>query len=271
MDNLINKYSKEIADKLGNNLEALILVGSYAREEEIEGISDIEFWVVVKDLGKAKKLKFDSNVSLGFTTRSHLRRLKPYIFTIEVKKFGKVLHGNKDILNFIPDYSYEDIDPIDGFVLLNNRLVEQIILLNKIESDQKINQYDFDKGYVQLVNSLLVLNKQYRSIYPEKLEEFRKLNINNVSLKNEIEGAFASIKQPSKLPVNKNEAMVKWLELREYFRNIWLEEKKLFRRLIFKPLHFFIYLKALNIYFSDKYKNKQLRDSVIANWERFIK
>lgn len=271
MDNLISKYSKEIVNKLGDNLEALILVGSYSREEEIEGLSDIEFWAVVKDLGKAKKLKFDSNVSLGLTTRSHLGRLKPYIYTIEVKKFGKVLHGDKDILNFIPDYSYEDIDSIDGFVLLNNRLVELLILLNKIESDQKINQYDFDKGYVQLVNSLLVLNKKYRGIYPEKLEEFRKLNINNVSLRNRIEGAFASIKQHSELPVNKNEAMVKWLELREYFRNIWLEEKRLLKRLIFKPLHFFIYRKASNIYFSDKYRNKQLRNSIIANWERFIK
>ncbi|MFA4932986.1 MAG: hypothetical protein WC574_00930 [Candidatus Omnitrophota bacterium] len=271
MNELINKHSKEIVNKLGKNLESLILVGSYSREEEIEGLSDIEFWAVVKNLGRAKKPALDSNVSLGFTTRSHLRRLKPYIYTIEVKKFGKVLHGEKNILSLIPDYSYGDIDPIDGVILLNNRLVERLILLDKIENNQKINQYDFDKGYIQLVNSLLVLNKKYRSIYPEKLEEFRKLNINNVSLKNKIEGAFASIKQPSKLPVNKNEALVKWLELREYFRNIWLEEKRLLRRLIFKPLHFFIYRKASNIYFSDKYKNKQLRDSVIANWERFIK
>ena len=85
MDNLITKYSKEIVSKLGNNLEALILVGSYSREEEIEGLSDIEFWAVVKDLSKTNKPKLDNNVSLGFTTKDHLRRLKPYIYTIEVK------------------------------------------------------------------------------------------------------------------------------------------------------------------------------------------
>ena len=257
MMELINKYAKEIAGKLGEGLEALILVGSFSRGEGVEGVSDIEFWAVMKDLPKAEKPKLDSNVSLGFTTRKHLKRLKPYIYTVEVKKFGKVLYGDKDILKLIPDYSYEDIKPIDGFILLNNRIVEQLILLDKIENGQEVNQYEFDKGYIQLVNSLLALNKNYRSLYPEKLKEFRKISKNSYSgLLNKAEEAFASINNqrsgiasPPQTLAGRNDikcekALKKWLEVREHFKKVWLEEKGLFGKLMSKPLRFWIYYKA---------------------------
>lgn len=282
MIKLVNNYTKEIIKKLGDSVDTLILVGSFSRGEEAEGLSDIEFWAVVKDLSKTEKPKINNNVSLGFTTRKHLKKLKPYIYTLEVKKFGKVIFGDADILSLIPNYSYEDIRPIDGFILLNNRIVEQLILLNKIQSGQEVNQYEFDKGYIQLVNSLLVINRQYESLYPEKLKVFRKIyKGKDVGLLNKAEEAFASINHlqdaiasAPMVPhndVNPEEALKKWLELREYFRATWLEEKQLFCRLISKPLRFWVYYRASKLYFSDKHQNRTKRDNVIKNWEKFVK
>jgi len=280
MTELIDKYSSEIVSKLKDNLEALILVGSFSRGEGIEDLSDIEFWAVVKDLSKAEKPKLNDNASLGFTTRKHLKRLKPYIYTVEVKKFGKVLCGDKNILNLIPDYSFTDINPIDGFILLNNRLVEQLILLNKIEEAGKINQYEFDKAYVQLVNSLLVVNRSYKSLYPEKQEEFHKIfRNNNYAFLDKINVALTSIRQPSKNLVNKTEALNYWLEVREYFKKTWAEETKTLGKIKCwvnvlgsgRPEKFFIYQKASKLYFSDNYQNKESRNNIIKNWERLVK
>jgi len=273
----IDKYTKEITSKLGNNLEALILVGSYSRGESIEGGSDIEFWAVVKNL-TMKKPKIDKYITLGFTTRGHLKRLKPYIYTIEVKKYGKVLYGDKDILSLIPDYSFNDIDIIDGFILLNNRLIEQLILFNKIMNEESVSQYEFDKGYIQLVNALLIFDKKYRSLYPEKIEQFRRLNISNEQFRKRIEDTFISIKQPPEL-IDKSKALEKWMELREYFKFVWINELNGFKGIkgwlkiaaSGNPLRVFIYTKAAKLYFSQGYKNNKEKDVVIRRWEQFIK
>jgi hypothetical protein len=278
MDNLINKYSKEIVDKLENNLEALILVGSYSREEEIEGLSDIEFWAVVKDLSKANKPQLNNKVSLGFTTREHLQHLKPYIYTLEVKKYGKVVYGDENILNLIPDFSFEDIEPIDGFILLNNRIIEQLILLNKIEDNQIINQYDFDKGYIQLVNALLVLKKQYEGLYPEKLTAFRKIYKDDTLL-SRVELAFVSLDELARMVINKSDALKKWEELRGYFRKVYLDGMetlggfKCWLKLLAtgKPRRLFIYREAAALYFSQGNPDRKKRDSIIKQWERFVK
>lgn len=271
MRELIDRYARDITERLNGNLDALILVGSHARGEGIEGLSDIEFWAVVKDLGDAKKPHLDKNVYLGFTTRDRLTKLRPYIYTVEVRKFGKVLHGDKNIVSSIPDYSFEDIALVDGFRLLNNRIVEQLILLNRIENGEVVNQYDFDKGYIQLVNSILVLNGRYRSLYAEKLEEFRKLDKIDPGLRKKADEAFVSIKLVPLPEIDRDRALEKWLELREYFRMIWSKEKKLFSDLLNRPMRFWVYYMASRLYFSDKYQDRHKRDGIIRMWERFIR
>jgi len=278
MITLIDKYSKEIVSKLGDNLESLILVGSYSRGEEIEGLSDVEFLGVVKNVRDVGIVQNIREVTVNFTSKKHLKRLKPYIFTLELKKFGKVVFGDTNILNIVPDYDYKDIATIDGFILLNNRLVEQLILLNKIEDGQTINQYDFDKGYIQLVNSILVLKRQYKSLYPEKQEAFTNI-YQDKGLLSKTELAFASLEELSKKLIGKDEALKKWLELREYFRKIFLDEQKILGNLKCwvevlgsgRPIRVFIYRKAASLYFSDKYLNRVSRDHVIGMWEKFVK
>ena len=81
MDEIIRQYTEKIVKELKGNLEALILVGSFSRGEgkfyqnngKLELISDIEFWVVLKNKRKIiGKGTGEEKVTVGFTTRKHL-------------------------------------------------------------------------------------------------------------------------------------------------------------------------------------------------------
>lgn len=245
-----------LSNKLSANIEAVIMVGSFSRGEEIicnyngntKILSDLEFMLVSKPVsfdkmkaicqaqekeieGYLKKLGYDLKVSLGFTTRQHLKRFKPYIFTIETKKFGKVLWGDEKILDLIPNYSFEDIEPIDGFILLNNRIVEQLIIFERIKRGEGVHQYEINKGYIQIANSLLAFHRQYKSLYPEKKEVFSKLfpsidylNKKVPGLASKVENALDSLKNAAFEAISHEEFMRRWQELRDYFKEVWIYE-----------------------------------------------
>jgi len=237
-------------------VKAIVLVGSFSRNEAIfdqtkepvKFFSDIEFWVVAEPgafahiamkksvierelerrlLEKGYKVK----ISVGFTTVEHLKRLKPYIYTFEVKRYGKVLWGDGKILDNIPECSSENIDPLDGFILLNNRIVEQLMLLNNIERGKSIDQYEINKGYIQVVNSILAFKKRYRSMYPEKREAILKLFEEDTDLLGrmtcfiaKIEPIFDSLSGVQPKPLTKNGAMLEWRGLRKCFKQAWIYE-----------------------------------------------
>jgi len=309
-EELIRQETEDILRRLDGNIEALILLGSFARGEGIGGLSDIEFLGVVKNSKDIQK-KETKNITVKFTTANRLKRLKPYIFTLELKKYGKVLHGNKKVLDLIPGYTYDDIEPMDGFVLLNNRIVEQLILLQRIKSRESVNQYDFDKGYIQIVNSYLAFNKRYKSLYPEKREQFNRLYIGNSILKDRVNDAFSSIKGSQASKIGPREALNQWQELRKFFQEMWLYEAKVLcrhstpnsilslpglagrikgwlkvmisqeRRRLFSwkevirwffitSPQYLIYSDAASLYFSDDIDMEKL-DKVIEKWKTFVK
>jgi len=256
-DTVIKQCIKYIVDSVGaENIDALILVGSFSRGEgivaedngKLRWLSDLEFVAVVRVSAFARlrvqrvKLEngvenhinssgINTKVSLGFTTKKHLRKLKPYIFTIEMKKYGKVLWGDKSALEIIPDFSYTDIDPKDGFILLNNRIVEQLMLLDKIETGCPVYQYEIDKGYIQIVNSILAFKILYKSLYSEKKEAFFKiygkieyLKYIVPALEDRVRLAFASFKDLDIKPLSKEKALNEWKNLRSCIRSVWIYE-----------------------------------------------
>lgn len=315
---IVGRYAKQIVDKYSDYLEALILVGSFSREEEIvcenygksELLSDIEFLAVIQPghFGKIQKdfTASEHHVSLGFTTREHLKRFRPYIFTIEMKRFGKVLWGNREILNYIPNYAYEDISPIDGFILFNNRIVEQLIVWQMIARGETIRHYDIVKGYIQIVNAYLTVNKRYKSLYPEKREVFNNSFNGNEKLKHKVNDAFSFLKNPDSQTLIGDEAMRQWQELRGCFKvmredmtvfirgqflsrirgnniikgwgKVLLNEKK--RALFsFKEImanffrtspQFLIYEAAIHEYFSERPDTDNIA-RIIKRWEAIVK
>lgn len=301
MEELIQQEAENIVRRISDNLEAIILVGSFARGEGIETLSDIEFLVVVKNVKIARDSEDIKNVTIKFTTGKHLKRLKPYIFTIELKKFGKVLWGEKDILGLVPDYAYADIEPKDGFILLNNRIVEQLIVWREISAGQPVRYYEMAKGYIQLVNAYLAVNKTYKSRYPEKEEEFNRVYNGNGSLKDRVGEAFTFFKEPNNQILSSDDAIRQWQDLRDYYREMWEEQSRIFtkppsfierikgwikvlsdskRRLLFSfseimrmPINghrFLIYKSAVNEYFSDNPDAGKV-NRLIKQWESSVK
>ncbi|MBW2045129.1 MAG: hypothetical protein JRI96_09655 [Deltaproteobacteria bacterium] len=256
VEEVIEKCVQFIVEKCGNGLEALVLVGSFSRGEgivypvngKLKFLSDVEFWAVAKvsefaslrvqRVGIEKEIEkhlkeqgVDVEVTVGITTKKHLQRFKPCIFTVETKRFGRVLWGDKNILDYLPIYLYEEINPIDGFILLNNRIVEQLILLNKINSEEAIYQYDIDRGYIQIVNSLLAFHRRYRSLRKQKKDEFSRLfagmdylKENASGLPTEVEHTFDYLNNSDGKALSKDEALSEWKELRNYFKEVWLYE-----------------------------------------------
>ncbi|MFC1590521.1 hypothetical protein ACFL42_03425 [Candidatus Omnitrophota bacterium] len=203
----------------------MIVVDSHHHKNIINDspTKDIKKWSLSEGL--------DINISLGITTKGHLKVLKPYIFTIETKRFGKVLWGDEDILSLIPDYSYKDIDPVDGYCLLNNRIVEQLIVLGRLSSGYQIADYEITKGYVQLVNSILALKGRYASLYFQKKEAILKLIEEDpllsrrvASFIDKIVPAFDSIYVQDTTTLTKDAALFEWRILRDCFRQVWIYE-----------------------------------------------
>ena len=144
-----------------------------------------------------------------------------------------------------------------------------------------MHAYDFDKGYIQLVNSYLAFNKRYRGLYSEKQEEFLKAYSNNGSgLSEQLKDAFDSIKNEQNKAVPQETARNMWAKLRGYYKEIWLYETKNIKQAI--PignirsrvkmcLNSLVYRQAANLYFSDGYLNKRKTERIIKDWEKFIK
>lgn len=257
-----------------DDLEALVLVGSFSRgegiavqeNERVNFLSDIEFWAVskerqyrvmrakVKGLSRAiekylEAKNIDVEITIGATTRKHLRRLKPYVFTLEAKGFGKVLCGNEEILRLIPRYSEQQIDPFDGFILLNNRIAEQLIVLGKIltressierspersegNRESGFDRHAIDKGYIQIVNSLLTFKGRYKSLYIEKVAEIKDLLPKLTYLESKIPGLIAETEEAlnrlgagKQRVISKEEALKEWHKLKNYFKEVWFYEAR---------------------------------------------
>ena len=236
---LINKEVNEVVDRFGREaVESIILTGSFARGENSAN-SDMEFLTVLKPRflkGINKPLGLEKeNISIGVTSRRYLARFKPLIFTVETKYFGKVLWGDDAILESIPEYTFDDIEPLDGFVLLNNRIVEQMKVKARIDRGETISKYDIDKGYLQAMNSILAVKRRYKGTYPEKREAIIKLFSEDKELFDTVQGLLPRIEEALADFTNgytryylREEALAKWRELRACIHKIWLYELSLF-------------------------------------------
>ena len=238
----------------GRELDAVILVGSFSRGEEIwypeqntvVFLSDIEFLFVARDEG-FKKLQgpacaaalraalqeagWDIEVSVGVTTKQHLRNFSPYIFPVETRLHGQVVWGDADILRFVPAYTEQDISRLDALILLNNRIVEQLILFTQIEDRDRFNSCAIDKGYVQIINSLLAFEKKYKCLYPDKKYELIQLNISKPGLFNKTGlditrclDALERLIKRENVALCQADMTAQWRQLRDVFQNVWLYE-----------------------------------------------
>ncbi|MBI4652446.1 nucleotidyltransferase domain-containing protein [Candidatus Desantisbacteria bacterium] len=247
------------ADK--NLIESIILTGSFARGEEVvicfkdnlKFFSDIEFLIIIKDSldfkyakNKFKELAKDFteksaesgsgiDVTFGVSTIEVLKKMKPRIFTYELKNFGKVLWGNKTILDCIPLNNNRDIPVEDAMRLLFNRMIEQLINYQNIIKTESFDTesalYQIGKGYLDIAKSFMVFRSMYEKNYLKMSEIINGLTVNNLDTK----GLSAQVKywaifktSPVELKKTKKEILDEWFRLANYFRQMWLWQSNIY-------------------------------------------
>lgn len=193
LDHCVSAIGKDSNDY---SLIALILTGSFSRGEGsifLDDLSvahvlgDIEFFVVLDGGVEHSKLhsqlavlssdierllleqQIDCKVEFSPVARNYFRRVRPSIFNYELLKHGKVVFGDKSILQEIPSFGAESIPPEDGFYLLCNRIVEQLIAVRSLRDSSGDIQYQILKLYLDMAGSCLVVSGRYAPTYAERV------------------------------------------------------------------------------------------------------
>jgi hypothetical protein len=189
--------SQEVArlsrEQCGQRLRAVVLTGSLARDEatfvqEGEGwraLGDAEFILVfdphllllAHDLELLRSRIEDSllrqgvRVAIGLraTGTTDLRKMRPCIFTYELRVCGQVIWGDQQILSCIPAFTASDIPLEDAWQLLCNRIVEHLEVADELADGSKplssAAHYRTVKLFLDMATSLLVFAGRYEPTY----------------------------------------------------------------------------------------------------------
>jgi hypothetical protein len=120
----------------------------------------------------------ERRLRVGFNSilAPQIKRLRPAIFSREMLEHGKLLWGEPAALP-LPRWWQErrvDIPLLDGFRLLNNRIVQQIDArwhYEKFGDVDVLHSYTLQKFWIELATSLSVFLGRYRTSYRERREE----------------------------------------------------------------------------------------------------
>lgn len=193
---LVGKGAREFFDRSALTVDALVLTGSVARGEgsyivQIDGVvnmmGDLEFLMVTNDLleGRevASKLElflndlvlakgFNVPVEVTAAPPVYFKNISPHIFAVELRAHGKVVFGDRAIIEIMPELKATDIPLWDGVHLLFNRMVEQMIVLDGLCSggvnELKQAHYQNIKFTLDMGGALLVALGCYKATYLER-------------------------------------------------------------------------------------------------------
>ena len=196
---------------LGDQLSALILTGSLARNEAtwlrtsqgLTFLSDAEFIALLKtrndvpsaDLvtlicsGAEEELRNQGVVcklSMGAVDESFLLNLGDTIFGHELVSCGEVLHGDHDILQRRMQAGAPQVSEEDAWRLLANRTVELLEIAPEMadgrESLSEAAQYRLTKLFCDMATSLLVFKREFVPGYQSRSEKLASLSARDLLL-----------------------------------------------------------------------------------------
>lgn len=178
------------------HVAALILTGSIARGEGsfIEAadgrarlLGDVEFLLVSESPERERAVAagleaalseallgegIHAPVDVGTVRPDYFDGIRPHIFGVELKAHGKVVAGDRSIMERMPEFGPRDIPRWDAIHLLFNRMVEQMIalegLLHGDAEDIRNAYYQNIKLTVDMGGSLLAFQRRYLTTYRER-------------------------------------------------------------------------------------------------------
>jgi hypothetical protein len=184
----------------GSAVKALVLTGSMARDEASfvphgigwKALGDAEFLVVLpsstcspvqsnlqRNIDRALiSTKIHCNVTIGTATIKDLERMKPRIFSYELRTMGRVVWGDPGILARIPNFSATEIDRADAWEMLGNRMIEYLEAVaetNNRADHSQFEQYRAIKLVLDTATSFLVFAEGYVPSYQGRSERISAL------------------------------------------------------------------------------------------------
>ena len=183
-----------------SELTAIILVGGFGRGEgsvriingTVKPLNDYDLVVVSEDYTKshalsklskrlAQKIGIDF-VDIGLLSPRALSFLSPAIFSYDLKYGSRVIYGDPNVLEQIPNYLSEDIPLCEGMRLLFNRMAEIVGRFSLERFHRSLapaeTQYmtnSVNKVLMACGDALILLQKRYHYLYQRRQEIFREI------------------------------------------------------------------------------------------------
>jgi len=198
------KQHKDLIVKAVENvflkLEAVILYGGYGRDEgswiiENDGgyrpYNDYDILVVVENkisVEQIDPLRKDLAVQIGIrwvdigqNTSAELQKLRPSIYSYDLKYASKVIQGDPSVLNLIPEIDAAKLPLKEGEVLFFTRLWtllgsldEKGFKVDRKEEESRFFRNQMAKAVLAVVDVLLLQKGAYHPSYEERVKQLSK-------------------------------------------------------------------------------------------------
>lgn len=241
---------------------AIVLYGSYSRNEgsffvnrfgDLIPYNDYDILLVVNKKLPAKEIISLKNklmekiqirwIDLSQKTIRELRKLKPSIFNYDLKYAGKVLYGEKNILDQIPQINASTLSLEEGNILFKTRMWTFLGSLDEngfkqdlVGDSSRFFRNQMAKAVLSIVDVCLLQKGAYHYSYKQRVSSFKKLYSHKKELCTLSEWALSEKIKP-KAPFMENSEVKKLYEKvhKYYIEEMLIVLSKRFHIKINKP------------------------------------
>jgi predicted nucleotidyltransferase len=191
----------EILECYQNNVTSIILYGSYGRgeggffindEKKISAYNDYDLVVISDEFVSSDKLKSLEENLVAITdvqwidicqkNKENLQNLSLTIFNYDLKFGSKVIYGDSEILNYIPDFDSQEIPLNEAETLYFTRLwpflgsmTENAFVIGLKNDESRFFRNQMCKAFLAVVDVVLLQSKLYHTSYLERVDRFKKV------------------------------------------------------------------------------------------------
>lgn len=220
LEEFLTDCVKTIHNRVGKErIVAIVLGGSFGSGEGtfigtgngLEILSDFDIYLVVKtpddllEISPRRKaiarecerndpdMVFYGGVHIGVATVGDLRNLPPSPGIYQLKYRSRVLYGDGEVLNAIPEINEGSIDGREAVFLLENRMASLLSLLTEKEepwgSGYRLKlAYGFCRAYTDIAIAVTIVGSSFIPGYEERLRFLENNFSSNAKIKKFIDG-----------------------------------------------------------------------------------
>jgi len=205
IERFIDACAAHLAETIGpDDIEGIFLCGSFALGEggiSLDSppallLSDIDILVVLRGNAALKRLlparhelgascetltddlRFSGRVDVGLMLPEDLERMPPRPGVFDLKRHGRRIYGEANLLDLVPDYPPERIGGREAVILLENRIVSLLgRFVDRADAGGGFPYeflYEIARVYTDIATALLCLSGLYTTGYEARSRAFRE-------------------------------------------------------------------------------------------------